>query len=63
LYQFGEAQARASSGETIMEAALDHQKNPAEAWDIIASAKADKGEKIGQVKIYVKRYCHLGQKL
>lgn len=46
-----------------MEAALDHQKNPAEAWDIIASAKADKGEKIGQVKIYVKRYCHLGQKL
>ena len=36
-----------------MEAALDHQKNPAEAWDIIASAKADKSEKISQVKIYV----------
>ncbi len=36
-----------------MEATLDHQKNPAEGWDIIASAKADKGEKISQVKIYV----------
>ena len=36
-----------------MDANLDHQKNPAEAWDIIASAKADKGEKISRVKIYV----------
>ncbi len=36
-----------------MDASLDHQKNPAEAWDIIASAKTDKGEKISKVKIYV----------
>jgi hypothetical protein len=30
-----------------------HSKNPAEGWDISASAKADAGEKIARVQIIV----------
>jgi hypothetical protein len=36
-----------------MDLNISHQKNPAEDWDISASAKADKGEKIGRAQIVV----------
>jgi hypothetical protein len=36
-----------------MDPKLSHQKNPAEDWDISASAKADKGEKIARAQIIV----------
>jgi hypothetical protein len=36
-----------------MTPSLSHQKDPAAGWDIIASAKADKGEKITRVQIMV----------
>jgi hypothetical protein len=32
---------------------LTHQKNPAVGWDVSASAKADKGEKIVRAQIIV----------
>jgi len=36
-----------------MTAASTHKKNPAVGWDISASAKADKGEKIARAQILV----------
>ncbi|HEY6769716.1 MAG TPA: hypothetical protein VI386_33660 [Candidatus Sulfotelmatobacter sp.] len=36
-----------------MEPTLSHQKNPAEGWDISASAKPDKGEKMSRAQIIV----------
>jgi hypothetical protein len=36
-----------------MTATSTHKKNPAIGWDISASAKADKGEKIARVQILV----------
>jgi len=36
-----------------MDATLSHSKNPAVGWDISASAKADKGEKIVRAQIIV----------
>ena len=36
-----------------MTTTLSHQKNPAVGWDISASAKADKGEKIARAQIIV----------
>jgi len=36
-----------------MEVSSTHTKNPAMGWDISASAKADKGEKIARAQILV----------
>jgi hypothetical protein len=36
-----------------MTASSTHKKNPAVGWDISASAKADKGEKIARAQIIV----------
>jgi hypothetical protein len=36
-----------------MTAASTHAKDPAEGWDLFATGKADKGEKIARVQILV----------
>ena len=36
-----------------MDASIDHKKDPALGWNILASAKADKGEKISRAQISV----------
>ncbi|HTR65563.1 MAG TPA: hypothetical protein VMH85_07305 [Terriglobales bacterium] len=36
-----------------MDTTLSHRKNPAVGWNILASAKADKGEKISRAQISV----------
>jgi len=44
-----------------MDASLEHRKDPAVGWNILASAKADNNEKISRVEILVNGFSKYDQ--